>query len=195
MARFKMTREMQIPADFKIIKADEETGVLVASDESGLRVIAFAGRAQKPAFGLRFRTVERATQYVADWFAGIQSRAESKRAEREARKGGHSYQVGDVLMSSWGYDQTNIDFYEVVALVGSCTLELRELAQERSESGIGMQGGCIPVVGSYIAETIRRRVTAHGSVKISACQRASMADFKVICGAKIYSPVAWSSYA
>jgi len=28
-------------------------------------------------------------------------------------------QVGDVLVSSWGYDQTNIDFYRVVSLTAS----------------------------------------------------------------------------
>ena len=33
-------------------------------------------------------------------------------AERDGLK------VGDVLRSSWGYDQTNVDYYEVVELVG-----------------------------------------------------------------------------
>jgi hypothetical protein len=28
-------------------------------------------------------------------------------------------QVGDVLVSSWGYDQTNVDFYRVVSLTAS----------------------------------------------------------------------------
>ena len=28
-------------------------------------------------------------------------------------------QVGDILVSSWGYDQTNIDFYRVVGLTAS----------------------------------------------------------------------------
>lgn len=195
MARFKMTREMLIPNDYQVIKSVEDHGVVVAADESGLRVIAFAGRAQKPAFHLRFRTVERASEYVSEWLAGIERRAAEKLAQREARKAaGHTFQVGDVLVSSWGYEQTNVDFYEVVALVGSCTVELREIGQERGESSHGMQGVCVPVPGSFISEPIRRRVV-NGGVKVSSCQRASLADFQIVCGAKIYRPVGWSSYA
>lgn len=31
----------------------------------------------------------------------------------EAAEPGHGLKVGDILVSSWGYDQTNIDFYQV----------------------------------------------------------------------------------
>jgi hypothetical protein len=36
--------------------------------------------------------------------------------------------VGDILESSWGYDQTNIDFYQVVKLVGKSSVSLRQMA-------------------------------------------------------------------
>ena len=42
----------------------------------------------------------------------------------------NSLQIGSILYASWGYDQTNIDFYEVTKLIGRTTLELRELGQE-----------------------------------------------------------------
>ena len=32
--------------------------------------------------------------------------------------------VGDYLESSWGYDQTNVDFYKVVALVGKTMVSI-----------------------------------------------------------------------
>ncbi len=38
-----------------------------------------------------------------------------KRAKQEARKRFQNpYKVGDILHHSWGYDQTNCDFYQVV---------------------------------------------------------------------------------
>ncbi|STO91553.1 hypothetical protein [Fluoribacter dumoffii] len=42
----------------------------------------------------------------------------------------HPLQINSILYSSWGYDQTNINFYQVIELVGNATVVLRELAQE-----------------------------------------------------------------
>jgi hypothetical protein len=39
----------------------------------------------------------------------------------------HDFKPGDVLSASWGYGQTNIDFYLVKELVGKSTLVLVEL--------------------------------------------------------------------
>ena len=33
--------------------------------------------------------------------------------------------VGDLFYSSWGYDQTNVDFFQVVALSGESSVRLR----------------------------------------------------------------------
>jgi len=35
--------------------------------------------------------------------------------------------VGDVLEASWGYDQTNVDFFQVVALRGKTQCVIREI--------------------------------------------------------------------
>ena len=31
---------------------------------------------------------------------------------------------GDIFYSSWGYDQTNIDYYKVTKLIGKASVEL-----------------------------------------------------------------------
>lgn len=38
-----------------------------------------------------------------------------------------SIQVGDIFYASWGYDQTNVDYYVVTRLVGRCSVELQEI--------------------------------------------------------------------
>ena len=38
-----------------------------------------------------------------------------------------SLRVGDILYSSWGWEQTNIDFYQVIAIRGSA-VDLRQIA-------------------------------------------------------------------
>lgn len=45
--------------------------------------------------------------------------------------------VGDVFYASWGYEQTNIDFFEVVALKGKTQVVIKEVALEvDKEEGI-----------------------------------------------------------
>ena len=42
--------------------------------------------------------------------------------------------VGDFLYSSWGYDQTNIDFYKVVGLVGKTMVEIMPVCSKLDSS-------------------------------------------------------------
>lgn len=48
--------------------------------------------------------------------------------------------VGDIFHTSWGYDQTNNDFFQVVALVGESSVRIREvypkLIAEKGVSGM-----------------------------------------------------------
>lgn len=41
--------------------------------------------------------------------------------------------VGDIFYTSWGYEQTNLDFYQVVGLVGKVTVKLRKIAKDTTE--------------------------------------------------------------
>lgn len=39
----------------------------------------------------------------------------------------YGVKVGDLFWSSWGYDQTNTDFFQVIALVGSSSVRVRQV--------------------------------------------------------------------
>lgn len=39
----------------------------------------------------------------------------------------YGVKVGDVFYSSWGYEQTNIDFYQVIALKGATMVTLQKI--------------------------------------------------------------------
>ena len=57
--------------------------------------------------------------------------------------------VGDVFVESWGYEQTNIDFYEVVEVTPSGkSVRLREIAAKAVE--IGETTFLVPAVGNYL---------------------------------------------
>lgn len=53
------------------------------------------------------------------------------------------FKLNDILVSSWGYDQTNIDFYKVVGLTSKC-VKIRKLKQTTTETGF-MCGDTTPL--------------------------------------------------
>ena len=42
----------------------------------------------------------------------------------------HNINVGDLFYSSWGYEQTNVDFFQVVELVGKSSVRVRQVMPE-----------------------------------------------------------------
>lgn len=59
----------------------------------------------------------------------------TKKATAKANK--YGVQVGDIFHSSWGYEQTNNDFFQVIELVGTTSVRVREVHPEMvEETGI-----------------------------------------------------------
>lgn len=52
---------------------------------------------------------------------------EPKKQEKAVKSEIKGLKVGDVLISSWGYEQTNVDAFQVVALVGSSSVRVKEV--------------------------------------------------------------------
>ena len=66
----------------------------------------------------------RISEYTPEEFAAnIEHEERRKTEETQNAEGVH---LGDIFYTSWGYDQTNIDFYQVVQLKGKHTLVLRQ---------------------------------------------------------------------
>lgn len=63
--------------------------------------------------------------------------------------------VGDILYSSWGYDQTNIDFYEVRRVMGSMIV-IQEL-ENKIVRNDGPMHYVVPITGQYKGAPLRRK--------------------------------------
>lgn len=162
-----------------------------------LYAVGYHGKAGNPDFNYSFKTEEQRAKYVADWFAGWQSSL-ARKAKRQAEKKAfvHSLKVGSILRTSWGYDQTNIEYFEVTKLVGSKMVEVREIAQEVTETGF-MSGDCVPVPGKYIGQPMRKRVLEGNSLDIhGGFGYAHLQEGKEIApGVKVYGASHWTAYA
>jgi len=84
-----------------------------------------------------------------------------------AKAANHSFKVGDILASSWGYEQTNISLYQVVALNGASMVTVKpcRLPVNKVHAVSGMSEDIsfkLPMPGTIVADEkakpIRRKV-------------------------------------
>lgn len=169
------------------IEATDLSSVIYLYEKEGVfYALAYQGRQRKAAWHLRFKTYEARRAKVITWMRSRQEMAgRRKPSERELA-------VGDVVYASWGYDQTNIDYYKVTKLVGNTSVELVEVAAKVSHQS-SMTGVCIPDTESEVGERFVRRANG-ASVKIDSVRRASKLQYNDVHGAKIYDAKHFSSY-
>lgn len=181
--RRTVTRDFFIPAGALVVRDKASSAVCyIYADTLGRPcAMGFAGRRQKPDFRVRYLTPERREAAVRQYFAGVQS-IEASRKQRQERP--RKLQVGHVLYASWGYEQTNIDWYQVTDLVGDTMVELRKIAGQVTDYDARDQGRVVPQIDAFTGEPIRRRAKGDG-VKIDDVRWASLWDGR---------PKSWSSY-
>lgn len=63
----------------------------------------------------------------------------------------HGVKVGDIFYSSWGYDQTNIDYFQVIELKGSQMVKIREIAQTTVRTETSMSEYVKPVKDAFLS--------------------------------------------
>ena len=139
----------------------------IDSERPVAKCVRFSKRARlgyKVEFNYSFGTVERMYEYCAQYLKNLQETARRKEERKVARAVAkaaalESVKEGDIYVASWGWEQTNIDDYQVVAKKGA-TVTLREIAVasiEGSESF--MSDRVVPVKNEFIGGEFKKRIT------------------------------------
>lgn len=76
-------------------------------------VTAYREKAIKPDFSYRYKTEAEVDAKIAAFFDGIRQHKKLVQDRRTSEFEGHSFVIGDIVTNSWGYDQTNVDWYRV----------------------------------------------------------------------------------
>ena len=69
--------------------------------------------------------------------------------------------VNDIFYTSWGYDQTNIDFYMVVDITKS-SVKVVSLGSDRTYTG-SMQGTCVPNINTKGTDIMTKRINIYNN--------------------------------
>ena len=183
------TKTRYVPQGF--IKYSPEIGDYpnlfeVYLDLEKLTAIFYSKKQSTHTWFNRFRTVEDMKKKINDTISSLMSWEDKKVERKEARKAPHSLKVGDILYSSWGYDQTNINFYQVLKLVSDRTVQIREIHSRIVEGGNGPSQYVEAVKDSFIepfngskrGEVLTKRVSATNDIKLSSYEYAGLWDGK-----------------
>lgn len=148
--------------------------------------VVFLGKAQKPTWHYRFKDEAARAKRIADAFATVSARQQMAADRRAKRSQPHKLQEGHILVASWGYDQTNIDWYQVTRVIGANTVEVREIEGNVTRSDGWASGQSVPRADAFCGEPMVKRVTDGDTVKVSSCAWARLWDGR---------PRHWTAYA
>lgn len=111
----------------------------------GYGVMVFCGSAGKPTEHYSYRTIEQANKTIESWLDRVSlHRIERQRKQSEKRAWINPAKVGDLLYTSWGYEQTNVEFYAVTRVSGK-RLWIRQIVRDSQAVGF-MQNKCWPAM-------------------------------------------------
>lgn len=147
--------ERWFPKGSLVINHPDGLGVVYVSEFDGkgkYQIIAYRGTAAKPSYNYLIKDRERAEKFVSEFFDGLgQHKALVENRRAEANKP-HSLNVGDVITNSWGYDQTNVDCYQITKTTVNFVW-LKPIASDLvpSEGVSPMAGHVVPVPGQFLS--------------------------------------------
>ena len=180
----KLPREFYIPKNSTKITDKLSDAVAYVYEGGGASYAAvFFGKQAKPVSHYRYRSPEKREEAVRRAFEGrrtaiathAQWKAERTEKSAAARK---SVQVGDVYRTCWGYDQTNVEFFEIIEVRGAYAV-LREIASASEGGGPGGER-CVPQSGAFLEPRYQgddrgaaiRRLIQDGRIKIDDVRTA-----------------------
>ena len=103
-----------------------------------------------------FPSEDKANAFIEKFFQSIKDRKASKeqrkaQAKQDALKLLNQIKVGDIFCNSWGYEQTNVDFFQITNIKGH-KIFYRSIAQEISRDAGFMSEYVLPVANKFTGE-------------------------------------------
>lgn len=143
-----MTRPVPVNAETREFPAAAVVAYYFQS-ANGPAFIAYKGRQSKPAQRVAFGSVERRDEQLAEY---VKRETAREGARQQRQQAAHGLEVGDILYSTWGYEQTNVTFYQLTRIVSGRSAMVRQIEADTIESKPGsMTGTTTPRPGEFVA--------------------------------------------
>lgn len=148
--------------DIKILTLDSKIG---GELKPCLKV--WIGKQSNPKMNYYYNHKEHRSQSILKAKEQADAREEYKEKRKAEKKAfTPELNIGDIYSSSWGYEQTNINFYQVIEIKGKATVVIKEIAQDIVKDSMyshGMACEVMPVKDEFLNDrTLVKRVGQYG---------------------------------
>lgn len=131
--------------------APEHVVYLYTTKQGHPAAVAYQGKKNKPILNYAYQTEEQRLKHLNEqraWWARDYKTHQAYKAEKSAPS---ELKPGDIVYCTWGYDQTNVDFYEVLSLTPSRkSATIQHLKFKNAEyNAYQMTGTAVPLPGQY----------------------------------------------
>ena len=181
-----MKRERIIPNYPKVLQNEH---VVIYYDDEKLLAKGFVGKSSKPVFHFRYQNLEYLHKSINECLESLTKIYNEKKERKNKQAIAQSnlsaadhFKVGDIVVNSWGCEQTNVEFYQVIA-VKNKTITVREVLKDYKETGF-LCGKSTPIINSFVENekpfNLRLKVylKADGLVGVRICNPKSFYYFQ-----------------
>lgn len=187
MARLSLGRDFFVPKGSRKVcdkRSDAVAYLYEVPARQRVGAMVFFGQQAKPIWHYTFKDAAAREAAIRRAFEGRQAHDSAKAETKAKRNQPHKLEVGHVLVSTWGYEQTNVDFYQVTRVVSPTMVEVRAIGYTVTREDGWMCGKAVPLLDKFTGEPTRHRVTWGDHVKVGHHH------------ARIWEgrPVSWSAY-
>ena len=133
----------------------------------------YQGKSAKPVVHSYYRSKERLEEAVCQYKEGADRMEKWKasqkafKAEARAAVSNENVELGAVYHGSWGYDQTNNSYYQVVGKFGTKGLVVQEIGHSVEVTGM-MSGESTPALNCFKGEPFRRLLTTRDGFSVDS---------------------------
>ena len=164
--------------NFELYESDNFIGAMytITGPNGVMQIVRLYKKwATKPELNHYVESKDRAIELIQEREDRLKS-WEDMKAERRKKATNNTLKIGDILYSSWGYDQTNIDFYQVTELIGKQSVKIKQVASKVLSNSHG-QDKVTAVKGAFLenAEEMLKRVSDN-SVSLNSYSSARLWD-------------------
>lgn len=113
----------------------DQYGIEVYYSIDKLQAIFYAGRSTKKWWWYNFTSIDRMITRIYESIDRHIQRENEKKEKKEIEKKAFEnfkasdyYAIGDIVVNTWGYEQTNVEFYQVIEVLNK-KIRVREICQ------------------------------------------------------------------
>ena len=141
---------------------------------------------EKQIFGFRFLNEDRRLEYINEDYLNRVKNQEAKEKYKSDKKIKNksdllNVKVGDIFKDSWGYEQTNVDYFQVVAKPSSSFIVVKKINYELIDETVSNMSAYVkPLINSFKNDEELKFKLNGASFKSSSFSWANNVRFRII---------------